>query len=347
MGDTSKKGLTIRDVARTAGVSITTISRYLNGRYESMSEETKQKIGEVIEQLHYRPNPLAQGLKGNHTRMIAVIVVNISYPFCVSLIRALSNAISSSGYNLVVCETGANPVREQQIIDSLYAQRVDAMILQTNGDNNHLLAQIATDIPVVLVDRQFDIPGVTCVITDNEEASFLLTHTLFQTGYQNVLYVTEQVANISTRIQRLTGYLKACEQHDRTPWLGWITRDDPESVKHVARTVGDSLRQGPIAIYTGNALLLEKLYPSLRASGLQIPNELGLATFDEPDWIELINPRITCIKQPIEEIGTWTAKRILSSLKRGRSKPPSRHIIRSTVVIGESTRLNQTQDLNP
>ena len=339
MNDTPQKGLTIRDVAEAAGVSITTVSRYLNGRYEAMSEETKHKIEEIIEQLHYRPNPLAQGLKGSQTRMIAVIVVNISYPFCVSLIRALSNAVSPSGYNIVVCETGGNGEREHQIIESLYAQRVDAMVIQTNGENNLRLAQIAVELPVILVDRQFDIPDVTSVITDNEESSFSLSHTLFQEGYQNILYVTEQVANISTRIQRLTGYLKACEQNERTPWLGWMTREDPASVQHVARTLNDSLRQGPIAVYTGNALLLEKLYPHLRTLQLSIPNQLGIATFDEPDWIHLIAPRITCIRQPVDEIGMWAAKRILTTLKRGRVKPLSRHTIQSSIVIGDATQL--------
>lgn len=339
MTDTPHKGLTIRDVAEASGVSITTVSRYLNGRFESMSDNTRRKIGEVIEQLHYRPNPLAQGLKGNQTRMIAVIVVNISYPFCVSLIRALSNALSSSGYNLIVCETGGRGEREQDIIESLYAQRVDAMVIQTNGDNNLRLAHIATEMPVILVDRQFDIPEVTSVITNNEEVSFSLSTQLFQDGYYNILYVTEQVASISTRMERLTGYLQACEKNHRTPWIGWITRDDLTSIEHVARSVTERLHQGPLAVYTGNALLLEQLYPHLRALDLVIPHDLGIATFDEPDWIQLISPRITYIRQPIDDIGIWTAQRILSALKGEPLTPLAIHTIPSTIIPGAATAL--------
>ena len=151
------KKVTIKDVAREAGVSIATISRYLNQNYSSMSEATKNRIEEVIQNLNYHPNKMAQGLKGQ-SRTIAVVVVNMSYPFCVSVIRSISEVLNESGYSLLVCETGEDPDKELTLLRSLVANGVDGIILQTNGKNNDVLHDLAKKMPIVLVDRGHPTP---------------------------------------------------------------------------------------------------------------------------------------------------------------------------------------------
>ncbi|MCL6593600.1 MAG: LacI family transcriptional regulator, partial [Alicyclobacillus sp.] len=139
--------VTIADVAAAAGVSTATVSNYLNGRYANMSAATRQRIADVIRQLDYRPNVFAQGLKGQRSRSIGVVVLNIGYPFCTSIIRALSHACNAHHYQLLVCESGEHGERERKIIQSLLAQQADGLVIQATGANTPFLADIAQTLP--------------------------------------------------------------------------------------------------------------------------------------------------------------------------------------------------------
>jgi LacI family transcriptional regulator, kdg operon repressor len=336
-----RKRVTIQEVAREAGTSITTVSRYLNGRYENMSQETKEKIKKIIEMLDYQPNTLAQGLKGNRSRIVAAVVVNIGYPYCVSLIRAIQDVLTPAGYSLAVCETGGDAERELRVLQSLQAQQVDGLILQTNGDNNEELHKIASRTPVVLVDRTFSIPRVASVVTDNEVASNTLTTHLLQQGYKNVMYVTEEVGQISTRDQRLNGYIAACCARGVEPWICWVNRAHPDTFSHAIDALETKKDARPYAVYTANGLLMKEIYEALIDEGMHIPNLLGIATFDEPDWVNLIRPTLTCIRQPTQETGEWAANEILRRMAVDFVPPVVEvQVLKSTLVYGDSTRLS-------
>ncbi|GMA63603.1 hypothetical protein GCM10025859_40430 [Alicyclobacillus fastidiosus] len=243
------KRVTIQDVARHAGVSITTVSRFLNERYDSMSEATRGRIEAVIRDLGYRPNALAQGLKGNRTKIVAAVVVNMSYPFCVGFMRSLNQTLSPAGYHLFVSETAGNPDRERAVVQSLQAQRVDAMVLQTGGQNNDLLAAIATQMPVIFVDRKYSVPGVTNVITNNREASEQLTAHILEQGYRRVLYVTEEEDGVHTRKERLQGYLQACHKRSIKPWVITVDRDQKDTFDVVVNAVEDGAKRTHRRLY--------------------------------------------------------------------------------------------------
>jgi LacI family transcriptional regulator, kdg operon repressor len=339
----TQRRVTIQDVARLAGVSITTVSRYLNQHYDAMSDDTKNRIRDVIADLNYQPNALARGLKSNQSRMIAVVVVNISYPYCVSLIQTLSNSLSPVGYNVHVCETGGDARRETQILTNITSKQADALIIQTNGDNNELLAEIAGHMPVVLVDRQFDIPGTSCIVTNNHDASYQITDYLFKEGYSEILYVTEVEEHISTRIERKSGYIEACRNHGKAPWVEFVDRQNPQTFAELASSLEERRHQEPFAIYTANGLLLMQLYRNLRGLLRKVkqPVQIGIATFDEPEWVSLVNPSMTCVRQPVEQIGEWAAKAVVTRIKKGEAQMRTRkvRVLPSSLVIGDSTRL--------
>ena len=336
----SSKRPTIVDVAREAGVSITTVSRYLNQQYGSIGAETRDRIRHVIEALNYTPNTLAQGLKGNRTQVIAAVMVNLGYPFCVSIIRSMTEVLTPAGYNLLVAETGGDAERERQLLHSLTAQKVDGLVLQTNGSNNDLLERFASEIPIVLVDRQFTIPRVTSVVTDNPEASRNLTAGLFGEGYELVAYVSEALEGVSTRIERLSGYEQACQAAGREPHVLWVNRSEPASLEAAATKVSKLAAENQsIAVYTANGLILMELYPWLRHLPLKIPEQLGVATFDEPDWAEIASPSLTCIRQPTREMGQMAAKSILKRLAESRiPQKSSLKVLPSHVILRGSSR---------
>ncbi|TDY50146.1 LacI family transcriptional regulator [Alicyclobacillus sacchari] len=340
-----EKRVTIQDVANRAGVSITTVSRYVNGRYESMSAKTRERIRAVIEELGYRPNALAQGLKASRTKSIAAVVVNMSYPFCVGFLRSLSLILTRSGYHLIVSETGGDADIERDVVQSLLAQRVEAMVLQTGGENGDLLAAIAEQMPVVLVDRAFAVAGAHTIATNNREASREMALHLFDRGYRHVIYVTEDEAGIPTRIERLQGYEDACAAREVAATVVHVNRQDVGSMERAAGVVSElaqAAKGEPIAVYTANGLIMMPLYRLLRQLPLAVPSVFGMATFDEPDWAQLVDPTLTCVRQPVEEMGA-EAGRLL--LKRVHGKPASdgraevaRIVLPSHIVPGGSTK---------
>ncbi|GMA51094.1 HTH-type transcriptional regulator KdgR [Alicyclobacillus contaminans] len=339
----AKGKITIEDVAREAGVSITTVSRYLNQDYGAMRAETRQRIQAVIEQLGYQPNKFAQGLKRNRSRTVAVVVVNMGYPFCVGVIRSLSDALHHAGYSLLVAETGGDKNREAHILQNLRAQSVDGLVIQTNGENQSLLTELAAAIPVVLIDRQFDMPGVVNIVTNNAEASEQLTRHLFAAGYTRVLYVTETLRQVSTRIDRLRGYEAACVAAHRTPWVVWMDKANPDSLRGVVDEILSARAQQPLAVYTANGLIMLELYPRLRSLPLSVPDELGIATFDQPDWAQVATPPLTCVRQPTEQIGQSAAETLLKLLRKKsdtRSLREKRVVLPSQLIPGGSTERN-------
>lgn len=332
---------TIEDVAREAGVSITTVSRYLNQRYEYMSAKTKAHIGQVIHRLDYRPNAMAQGLKANRTKLVAVIVVNISYPFCASVLRALSDVMAPAGFGLLVYDTGGDAEREREFLLSLRSQNVDGIIIQTNGANQDLLREFAQDVATVMVDRRFDIPDVTNVITDNEQASYQLTMELFQSGYKDVIYVTEPEAGISTREERLMGYRSACQAAGHNERIAWVDKTSPQTFRDFIEQMKSQTLRKPCAVYTANGLIMLELYPQLVALNLTVPTQLGLATFDDPDWASVTTPPLTSIRQPTEEMGRLAANVILGKVSDAANEHhQSVHTIPSQVIIRQSTMLS-------
>lgn len=336
-----RQRITIKDVAREAGVSITTVSRFLNQNYEAMGEETRARIEEVIQHLGYHPNKLAQGLKGP-SRNIAVMVVNIGYPFCVSVIRSISEILQDEGYNLMVCETGGDPQREKMMIRSLVAQNIGGLIIQTDGGNNGLLEETARTIPVVLIDRRFAISNSINVLTNDHEASKHLACRLFEEGYQKILYVTEPLHGISTRVDRLEGYKEACQQFQIEPCVFQIERGNRTSLKSVVDQLQSYFSQDPFLIYTANGLIMLELYPLLKEFPFSTPFPMGLATFDEPDWAKVISPSLTCVRHPTEDMGQYAAKAILQHIKNGETFTHHVEVIDSTVIFSDSTKLKRS-----
>ncbi|MFX4301929.1 LacI family DNA-binding transcriptional regulator [Alicyclobacillus tolerans] len=334
------KRVTIEDVAREAQVSITTVSRYLNGHYEYMSEKTRMKIANIIQRLEYRPNIMAQGLKANRTKQIAVVVVNISYPFCASVIRSLSEVMAPAGYGLLVFDSNGDKQRERDFLLSLRSQNVDGIVIQTNGANADLLQNISKELALVMIDRRIDIANAANVVTNNEQVSYDVTHYLFTTGYENVIYVTEMENGVSTREERLRGYRNACLKAKRQEWIERLDKSNEESYFHTAERIRKNMNGQSFAIYTANGLLMLRLYPWLQKLGIQTPNPMGLATFDDPDWASVTTPPLTSIRQPTEEMGRLAAKLILEKVETGSTENmPVLQILPSELIIRDSTML--------
>ena len=165
------KRITIKDVAERSGVSVSTVSQYLNGRYNYMGEDTRNRIKEAVVELGYRPNFMARNLKNRSTKTIGVIVSNILHHFAVYMTRKIEDYCDHDGYNLIICNADDDSEKEEKYINNLIEKQVDGLIIMPTTGNDDLYKKLAGQkFPVVFIDRFMEDVDVPSFKLDNHHA---------------------------------------------------------------------------------------------------------------------------------------------------------------------------------
>ncbi|GAB6152208.1 LacI family DNA-binding transcriptional regulator [Desulfosporosinus burensis] len=337
---------TIDEVAKRAKVSKTTVSRFINGRYEFMSDETRKRIQDVIEELAYRPNNLARSLKSNKSSLIGVIISDITNPFSSILVKGIGDLCQEKGYQIIIANTDNDPVKEQDYIQSLIDNRVEGLIVNTSGQNGDYLVSIGNQgIPIVLADRALPELKFDTIMTDNYAMTVRTIKHLFEAGFEKVAFFTEEIGQISTRLIRRDAFLDASKQYkgiDAASFIYVINNSEPQ-------TVLDSIihftKENPYAkkaVFTVNGVTLLGVLNGISKLGLTIPKDIGVCGYDDWGWASLIPPGITAISQPSYQVGVESAKTLITRINAKRkAKPkiiqlPAELIIRGSTVLPSS-----------
>ncbi|MCI1904289.1 MAG: LacI family DNA-binding transcriptional regulator [Enterococcaceae bacterium] len=301
-----KKNVTIQEIANLAGVSKTTISRYLNGKYGNMSLKTKAKIKQIIEEQDYRPSKQAQGLKTRKSWLIGLLVADIENLFSAYLIKAAQDALEDTEYQLIIMNTNNSVEEEHKAIQKLIDQNVEGLLLQPIAHASHNYEQILeAGIPTVLVDRVLDEPVWTTVQSDNLTCSKNLAQAIVQHGYQKIVVVTEPINELSPRVERLEGVR-----------LGTLRSDCEIEVLELKERghgadVIQYLEKHPLtkrtAFFASNGNALSETVAAIIKEDLSFPEDIGVCGFDDWFWAELIKPGITTIHQNPYVIGQRAA----------------------------------------
>ncbi|KAI7249131.1 hypothetical protein KC345_g11773, partial [Hortaea werneckii] len=185
------KKLTIEDVAQKAGVSKSTVSQFLNKRFKYMSEATKKRIAEVIEELNYQPNGLARSLKQNRTHMVGIIVANIDYSLSIQCIRAIENELQRHGIQVIICNADENADKENTYVETLVARQVDGLIIFPTGDQPApYMKLIEAEYPLVFMDRLVEGISTQSLLLDNEMAVKTAIKELTRHGHEAVAFLS-------------------------------------------------------------------------------------------------------------------------------------------------------------
>ena len=324
----SGKGITIHDVASRAGVSITTVSRYMNGFYENMSESTRQRLEQVIRELDYRPNALARGLKSQNSMTIGCVMADMASPFSALLVKGINAVCREQGYKVLILDADNDPRLEAEAYKSLLNNPVEGIISNTTGRVDGELLAVAGAIPVVLADRVIETPGrIDSVVSDNAEASFAALRYLKEQGYRRVGFFSPPVEKISTRTARLAAFRRAAEElFGRNAEEDTFLYDpaDPASLPEALRRfLGAGAK--PCAIFSVNGAVTLELLRTMRRQGIELSGELGLCGFDDWAWSELLGPGITTLVADTYEMGVRSAELLLERI-RGKEPGPARCI---------------------
>ncbi|MCU1715745.1 LacI family DNA-binding transcriptional regulator [Pseudomonas sp. 5P_3.1_Bac2] len=307
--------VTISEVAKAAGVSKATVSRYMGADRQLLADATARRIEEVVQRLGYRPNRMASALKHGRTGLIGLLLADIRNPYSVAVMHGVETACRQHGYSLVVCNTAYDDDLEHAQLQALQSYNVDGLIVHTLGHQARTLADLAQELPMVLIDRQVQGLEVDMVGLDNLQAIEQALDHLQDSGYQDLLCISEPLDGTSSRHERVSAFTAAVAK--RPGLRGQVLEVNPRLAQQLDRFVADK-GHGPKALLTCNGVATLEAMRVLNIRPEPLFTELGLLAIDELDWYPLVGSGISALAQPTGEIGAAAFACLLERLQGSR-----------------------------
>lgn len=310
------KKISMADVATYANVSKSTVSQFLNGRYDYMGEDTKKRIDNAIEKLGYQPNYLARSLRQKRTSTIGVIVANILHTFSTQVIRSVEDVCNERDINVIVCNADDDPVKEKKYIDMLRAKQVDGLITFPTGGNINLYQQmIDENFPLVFIDRFVKGLSVDSFLLDNENAVKLAVDHFVEQGHQRIgMVTTSLLRNVTPRVERIEGFRKALKENAIEPVDEYIKGLERHEIQNGLKKML-SFDDPPTALCVGNDLTLMEVLNYTKERNVEIPGDLALISIDDVSFAHIYSPPLTTVTQPTFEIGRGAAEHLMNKIK--------------------------------
>ena len=305
----------ISDIAQEAGVSPATVSRYLNNRPGSMSEETRARIAEVIERTGYRPNSAARSLRTDRTHVLGVILSDIRNPFFSAMLESLSARAAQDGYSLMTSVTTNNSQAEAEAIDRLTAAGVDGLIVNTCGGNDERMAKIGVQTPIVLLDRDTAGGDIDLVTSNNGELMAQLVAEIAEGGCTRCHLVTEHNDTSSIRRERSNRFVREIADRDMKGDVFAISSKTGPAVEQIKMLMDESGEEGPLGLIAINGLVFLRLVDALNATGAAIPAHVRLATFDDYAWNRVLYGGVTTAAQDTQSMADAIVELLLERLE--------------------------------
>jgi LacI family transcriptional regulator len=307
--------VTIKDVAKHAGVSTATVSRVLN-RDPRTSETTRIQVQRSLKALGYNMNAVARGLRTKKTFSIGFVTANIISDYCMHVAQGVDDSMSRAGYTMFMCGSGRNVEEEKLRLRTLLEKNVEGVIIMPATPKGAHYREVAErNIPIVLVDRFVDGFSTDAVLVENIESTAKAIEYLLDVGFSRIGFIAGDPLMTSSK-ERLEGYLKAHERRNAILWKDYIMfcENNVESSILAMKKLYD-LPKKPECIFTANYKLFVgavRFIQSLKTEGLS----LALASFDDPaDLIHVPSGCIVSIAQPMQQIGEKAAELLLRRIK--------------------------------
>lgn len=350
---------TVHDVAREAGVSKSSAARVLGNRGSS-SAETKRRVEEAAARIGYRRNALAKAIKSGTSRTIGVIIPDVAKPFFSVVVRGLTDAARSAGFEVMVANSDNDPEIEARTIELLAEKRVDGLVIAPAfQDFPEAIIRVVDDsTPVVLLDRRMPaLKHVPSVVVDNVSAAEMGTKHLLELGHRRIGIVTESSDSVDLleraktedvtlwlpAAQRLLGYFKAHQEAGVDPDPDLIVRCDydPSSAEAAVARLLDS-GVDLTSLFCTDAALTYGAYRALSDREVAIPHNVSFVGFDDQDWMTLVRPAVTVVEQPRYRLGLACTNILLAQTRRlsvdsTEVRLPANLIIRDSTASVRST----------
>lgn len=304
--------VTIKDVAKKAGVSISTISLVINNK-EGVSDELKAKALSAIKELDYHPNAMARALKSRRSKVLGLIIPDIVNPFFPLVVRGVEDAAKRYGYTLILGNTDGKMEEEARYLELFVEKCVDGMIfIPASNFKKNIRKFQNTNIPKVVIDRALEGLGLPTIMTDNITGSYLATKHLLANGRRRILFISGP-QDLQASQDRYKGYIKALQEYGLDEELVEAGDFTFESGKRVAeKVIKNNLSFD--AVFGANDMMALGATVVLTDCKIRIPQEVEVVGYDNIIFSSLSKPTLTTVEQPAYEMGFEAAKLILRQI---------------------------------
>lgn len=337
MPTATKKRITINDIATMAGTSKTTVSFYLNGKTERMSENTQERIKAAIAKTGYEPSPIARGMNAKRTQLLGVIIGDITNTFSNQIVKGIEGVAAKAGYRVLVSSSNHSRTDERAYIDRLLAVGVDGFIVQPTAQFKEI-SKVIEDAgkQLVFFDSKFYDFASNWVKTDNYEATSRAVGECVRKGYRRFLLVAAPPQLLSSRIERTSGFVDALEAAEMGFTQFEIENDevDVEKLREFLRANIDGTT--PTLVFAPNCWALRDVYVAMREFYPLMPTHVGLLGFDNTEWAGVASPSVSVVTQPAFEEGA-EACRILLDLIQNKGDVDPHRVLDCHVQWGATT----------
>jgi DNA-binding LacI/PurR family transcriptional regulator len=333
------KKLTLRDVAKSAKVSVTVASRVV-GNYGYVSLEKKKKVLKIVKKLGYSPNILARSLKTYTSFCIGIVIADITTSFFNLLVRGADDVARQNGYHLIICNSDENPRKEKDHLEELSNRKVDGIILCPTEKNISQLRKITrAGMPMVLVDRKLREIDAASITIDNSLGAMEGVNHLIQCGYRRIGLI-KGLPGISALEDRFLGYKQALHAAGIPLDQELIKYGELDAIaSRKAALELLQMKKPPDAFFIVSESMIVGTILAIREKRLRIPEDIGIVGFDDPLWAPILDPPLTTIRQPSYSMGMFAAQKLISQLHGSGDASTSRkeHIVlRPELIIRSS-----------
>jgi len=335
------KDLTIKDIAKIAGVSTMTVSRVINNE-KYVKTETKDRVLKLILEYGYEPNFFAKSLKSRKSKTIGLIIGDIENPYYSRLAKGVIDVAESSDYNVIVCNSKYKAELSERYINMLIKKGVDGVLIATVDVFSELINKLnKRDIPFVLITRKLDLPGINYITADDYLGGRIAAEYLISLGHKKIFFL--KAANVwgsNERIRAFTDVLKENSiYYDESYFSDYLENLD-QSYNTTKKFLTEDKNKNFTAIIGGNDFLAIGAMEAIIESGLNIPEDISLIGYDNLNITSILKVSLTTVQQPKLRFGELATKRIIQMIENHEEtkKNPQKLVIKPELVIRKSCR---------
>ncbi|RPI21557.1 MAG: LacI family transcriptional regulator, partial [Chloroflexota bacterium] len=332
---------TIKDIAKRAGVTHSTVSRALHGS-PLISQETADRIRKAALELGYQPSAAARSLKTNSTRVLGVVLSSIDDPFFSEILQGIEETAQTAGYSLFIGASQRDPQREQKIVQAMVEHRVDGIIICSTSFGEQQGRQLSKyNRPIVAVNSQSVEDYRYSIFHDDVDGSRQITRHLIDLGHQRIAFIGNSLSGRTT-LDRQAGFQQEMEAA-RLPILPGFIHQEPGGVPENGVAALDyylSLPSRPTAVFCFNDMVATGLLHGLQNAGLKTPGDVSVAGFDNIKFSAYTNPPLTTFDQPKRFLGTEAARLVLDLLLKSLEDvddQPKIRVLKGKLLVRQST----------
>jgi LacI family transcriptional regulator len=331
----------IRELARLLDLSITTVSRVLNGKSEKyrISLETTERVRQAAKDYNYSPNRIARGLKLDRTDTIGLIIPDISNPFFADIAQSIEKEARAKGFSLILCDSGDDLNIEKDLISLLRSHKVDGIIIAPVGTRfEHIVDIYNTGLPLVIIDRCSPDINLPTITSDNYQGSYDATTYLISLGHKKIACIQGMPESYPNK-ERLRGYLDACRDNNIVIDEDLIVGDSFVMENGYRQTrIILSMEDPPTAIFAFSNLISLGVIKATNETGMRIPEDISLISFDEQPYSAFLGTPMTTVNQKKSEIGQIAIDVLLKFILKKEYKKGVYMKLKTDLIVRDSVK---------